>query len=200
MRRIAVVLCAAALASGLGASPAGAASTRTLVSVLVHGGEMRGFSIQGTPSAGTTPAAFVQRVYKLTGSSATADVAALASEGFVAGASEYLRAPHGIAASQIWEFKDERAADAYLRNALLTATAALRAGSEIRALRVGVPDARAFVASSDSGRLVVSDAYMLSGRCMLFVGDELSGAPAAASAPVLAASRSVERRARALCG
>ncbi len=203
MRRFAVVLCVATVASGLSASSVAAASSRALASALVQGNEMRGFGVVGRPARSTTPAAFVQRVYRVSGSGERHEIAALRAAGFVGGASEFLRARDGLGASQVWEFKDARSAVAYLRKAIVTATQLLPQGSTIRPLRLGVPDSRAFVAASGSARLTVSDAYMLVGRCMLFVGDELTidraTASKGASTVVVAASRSVWGRAGSLC-
>ncbi len=106
MRRLTILLFAVALTSGLGAPWAGATSSSTLLSLLVQKGEMAGFAINGTPTAGATPTSFVKNIYKVTGSTEKNDVATLVGEGFIGGASEFLRASDGLAASQVWEFED----------------------------------------------------------------------------------------------
>ncbi len=158
---------------------------------------MQGFSIDGTPGMGTTPAAFVANIYKVTGSAATSDVAELEAEGFTGGANEYLRARDGVAASQVWMFENAKDASGFLQSAFARAEAELPKGSTVHPLRVGMDGSDAFIASS--GKVFESDDYMAFGRCMLFVGDEIEGTAAKAKTPVLAASRSVYGRAGGVC-
>jgi hypothetical protein len=197
VRRLTIFSCTVGLAIGLAALPAGATSSSTLRSLLVHKGEMQGFSIDGSPGMGTTPATFVKNIYKLSGSTAASDVTALEAEGFTGGASEYLRSSKGVAASQVWVFKNAHDATGFLQSTFARAETELPKGSTVRPLEVGVGGAHAFSASS--GKVFESDDYMALGRCMLFVGDEIEGTAARANAPVVAASRTVHGRAGAVC-
>jgi hypothetical protein len=107
---------------------------------------MRGFSIDGSPGMGTTPATFVKNIYKLSASTAARDVTVLEAEGFTGGASEYLRSSKGVAAS--WVFKNAHDATGFLRSTFARAETALPKGSTIHPLEVGVGGAHAFSASS----------------------------------------------------
>jgi hypothetical protein len=199
LRRLTTLLCAVALAIGLAATAAGATSSPSaLRAFLLHKGEMPGFTVLGTPAVGTSPASFVKNVYRATGSSGQSQVAALTAQGFLGGASEFLRSNDGLANSQVWVFKSDKDARSFVTSDSAQAKTELPKGSTITTLKVKFRGARAFTA--DSGQFRETDNYMPFGRCMLFVGDEVKGTVAAASAPVLAASRAVLGRAAGVCG
>jgi hypothetical protein len=191
------------LAAGLsgGAADASTSGIRTL---LAKSGEMPGFVVHGTAESATGATPWVTNVEDETGSKARRDAGALRAAGFLAGAYVNLHPKSGVSGrageSSVLEFKTTADATRYVAKFYAQGVAIQAKGAKLSTLKVGIPGARGFTAAgSGSSPVWSSNAYFSSGHCLFSVGDYIAGRHPNTGAPVVAASRSIDKRVSNAC-
>jgi hypothetical protein len=198
---IRLVLVPATVAIALTAGTAEAASLPAPKSLLLHSGEMPGFSLlQPFSAQGATRYAAVAGA---TGATARYLIASLDADGFVAGAYEELSGEAAYAGAQglvtVYEFKSKLGAERDTAKGLSHSEKTLPKGNPTpKPLRVDLPDAHAYSLNGSYGSSV--NVYFSVGRCSVFIGDTVPGATVPrAETPVLTGARAVDRRAAEVC-
>lgn len=194
---------ALALVVGL-PGPAALAATPSTRPLLVRSGEMPGFVVHGPLEFATGATQWVTHVDDESGARERKDAQTLRTAGFVAGAYENLHPKNGIlnraGGSSVLLFKTAIDAARDVAKQYSEGVAIQPKGAVINPFKVTINKARAFTApGTGPSPASASNVYFSSGRCLFVIGDFIDGRHPNTASPVVAASKSVDKRVRNAC-